>query len=189
MKTTPGCAKTSDCILGFECEDGACVDRRVPCVLDEDCPKNHVCSDQRNGNFCLRIHVDCDTELDCTDRAPLCVNVDGDEEGRTECAGFIEPYPASGACTNDLCDASAPVCEASGVSSVSPCGEHGLCLSDADCPVDFLCVELWPDGRKECVEQGGSCSSFADCATREVCATPRDGGPPACQDGNVDGGE
>ena len=188
IKTSSGCATVTDCITGFECEEGACVDRRVPCVLEEDCPMNHVCSDQRNGNFCLRIQVDCESDIDCVDRAPFCVDIDGD--GSTECAGSIGLNPALGACTNDLCtDPGAPVCEASGVSSVSPCGTYGLCMGPDDCAPGFVCAELWPDGRKECVPEGGSCSSFEQCDPNQICASPRDGGPPACQVGNVDGGE
>jgi hypothetical protein len=191
VKTSPGCSQTSDCIVGFECEDSACVDRRVPCILDEDCPKNHTCfGGQANATFCLRIQVDCDTEIDCVDRAPFCVDIDGD--GSTECAGSIELNPASGPCTNFTCaseDLGAPVCEAGGVSSVSPCGTYGLCRGPQDCVDGFVCAALWPDGRRECVPEGGSCSSFADCDANQICAAPRDGGPPACQVGTVDGGE
>jgi hypothetical protein len=188
VKSSAGCSQANDCILGFECEDGACVDRRVPCILDSDCPKNHLCfGGQVNSTFCLRIQVGCENDFDCVGRAPFCVDIDGD--GRSECAGSIELNPASGACTNDLCvDEGAPVCEAGDVSSVSPCGAYGLCKSDDECASGFVCAPLWPDGRSECVPEGGSCSSFADCATREVCAAPRDGGPPSCQVGDPDGG-
>ncbi|MDH3818412.1 MAG: hypothetical protein OES21_07350, partial [Myxococcales bacterium] len=43
VKTTPGCDTSFDCVPGFSCEAGSCVDRRVPCDLDRDCPKNHTC--------------------------------------------------------------------------------------------------------------------------------------------------
>ncbi|MDH3655896.1 MAG: hypothetical protein OEN21_16660 [Myxococcales bacterium] len=32
VKTTPGCNSADDCTLGFSCEGGSCVDRRVPCA-------------------------------------------------------------------------------------------------------------------------------------------------------------
>jgi len=188
IKTTPGCNATRDCVTGFECEQGTCVDRRLPCVLDEHCPKNHVCFGQTNSTFCLRMHVDCLQDFDCVGRAPYCADVDGD--GSTECSGSIEPNPASGACTNDLCgDSGSPVCEATSTGSVSQCGRYGLCEGDVDCASGFGCALLWPDGRRECVPMGGTCSSFADCPPGQACAAPRAGGPAACQVGTLDGVE
>jgi hypothetical protein len=188
IKTSPGCDTSRDCLTGFECEDNACVDRRVPCVLDEDCPKNHLCFGGTNSTFCLRIQTACLEDFDCVDRAPYCIDIDGD--GKKECAGSVELNPASGPCANDLCeDPGAPVCEASSVSSVSQCGRYGLCLSDEDCVSGDRCVGLWPDGRKECVPEGGDCASLSDCPENQVCASGRTGGAPACQAGAVDGGE
>jgi hypothetical protein len=192
IANSPGsCTKAIDCVLGFECEVGTCVDRRVPCILDDDCPMNHTCyGGQQNGDFCLRIHVGCDGEQQCVGRGLFCENVDGDELDTTECTGSIELNPESGACTNDRCtEPGAPVCEAVGVSSVRQCGTHGLCRGPSDCAAGFVCVELWPDERKECVREGGTCSSFADCPVNQICAASRDGDPPTCQVGNLDGGE
>lgn len=183
VKLTPGCDTSFDCVRGFTCENGTCVDRRVPCDLDQDCPKNHLCTSTSNSSFCLRIQIDCAAPFDCVDLAPACADVDGD--GRTECAGNEDLNdPLSEACINDACgDGAAPVCEASDVGATTQCGQYGLCTDSADCAPSFECVQLWPDLRKECVPTGGSCSSFSDCPARQVCASPREGGPPSCQVG------
>lgn len=183
VKTTPGCATSFDCVPGFVCESGSCVDRRVPCDFDEDCPKNHVCFGSLTSTFCVRIQRDCAENFDCAGLAPSCEDIDGD--GSKECAGVFDPNsPAPLACVSSACtDPSAPVCEAAGVGSTTECGQYGLCLDDGDCATGFSCVGLWPDGRKECVPSGGSCSSFADCPIRQVCAAPREGGLPSCQAG------
>ncbi|MGB5284673.1 MAG: hypothetical protein WBN29_09170 [Polyangiales bacterium] len=55
----------------------------------------------------------------------------------------------------------------------------------SDCASGVECVALWPDGRKECVETGGTCSYIADCPEQQVCASARLGGPPSCQAGSV----
>ena len=183
VKTTPGCDTSFDCVLGFACENGNCVDRRVPCdPQDEQCPKNHVCGGTTNSNFCQRIQRDCEFDFDCVDLAPRCEDIDGDS--RKECAGTFDPNdPLSDACTNAQCVASAPVCEAASFGSTTQCGQYGLCLGDGDCAAGFSCLGLWPDGRMECVPDGGSCSSFADCSPQQVCASPRAGGVPSCQEG------
>ena len=186
VKITPGCATRFDCVLGFTCEDGTCVDRRVPCNQDEHCPKNHTCAGTTNSSFCLRIHSECVNEYDCGGLATHCADIDGD--GKTECAGTPNPgQPSSTVCVNADCvadDASAPVCEVSGAGSTTQCGEYGLCRDANDCAAGFSCAGLWPDGRKECVPSGGSCSSFIDCPdARQVCASPRGGGAPSCQAG------
>ena len=186
VKTTPGCDTSADCVLGFACEVGTCVDRRVPCdTQDDQCPKNHLCYSDLNSSFCRRIQQGCESDVDCVDLAPHCENIDGDLDGRKECAGTFNPNdPMSPSCTNAQCtNGEAPVCEAASFGSTTQCGQYGLCLGDTDCATGFSCVALWPDGRKECVPSGGSCSSFADCPTQQVCASPRSGGAPSCQAG------
>ena len=183
VKTTPGCDSDFDCVVGFSCEDGGCVDRRVPCVFDRDCPMSHVCELIGLSGFCHRLHQDCESELECAGLAPGCVDIDGD--GRTECAGSHEPNQSSPVvCVNaDCLEPGAPVCELSQVGSATVCGRYGLCADDGGCVDGFACVALWNDGRKECVPTGGSCSHLTDCPPRQVCASPRSGGPPSCQAG------
>jgi hypothetical protein len=188
VRTAPGCSLWSHCFEGFDCEDGVCVDRRVACEYDSDCPKNHICQRAANdGQQCVRVHQPCEDEieaLDCAGVAPRCADVDGD--GRTECAGVSDPNakPLGDACRNSDCNsADAPVCEISGVGATTECGDYGLCqdIDDCDALGGFVCVGLGLDGRKECVPAGGTCSSSTECPTRQVCASPRVGGPPSCQ--------
>lgn len=183
IRIAPGCDTSFDCPLGFECESSSCVDRRIPCDLHEQCPKNYLCGSARNSRFCRRIHVDCLFDFDCEGLALSCADIDGD--GNKECAGVFDPLATPlETCLNAGCsDPGVPVCEASGYRSTSECGQYGLCQSDGDCAAGFSCVGLWQDGRKECVPDGGSCSSYEDCAVRQVCASPRQGGPPSCQTG------
>lgn len=183
IKQTPGCDSTGDCVLGFSCEDGACVDRRVPCESYEDCPMGHVCKTFPNAAYCVRVNQACQTEDDCSDvGAPTCADIDGD--GTTECAGSTNPNLAPPPpCVNSLCGGTTPVCEVGAISSLAECGQYGLCQLDTDCASGFICAPLWPDGRKECVETGGTCSQISDCPEQTVCASPRFGGPPSCQSG------
>jgi len=182
VKTTPGCNTTFDCVLGFSCEDGACVDRRVPCYFDESCPKSHYCERFDATGFCMRMHQSCEDEFDCAGIAPRCEDIDGD--GSTECAGAFNPNaPSPEACLNAMCPDSAPVCEVGEFSGFTDCGQYGLCQDAGDCVDGFECLGLWLDGRKECVPTGGSCASIVDCPLRQVCASPRSGGPPSCQAG------
>ncbi|MGB5265923.1 MAG: hypothetical protein WBN30_05000, partial [Polyangiales bacterium] len=188
VKTTPGCNTTNDCGLGFSCEGvpGACVDRRVPCNDYTDCPKSHVCKILPNSQFCVRVNRDCDEDSDCADLgAPWCADIDGD--GAKECAGSPSPndVPPAPACLNSSCFGSTPVCEVAAASNLATCGEYGLCQVNGDCASGFECVGLWPDGRMECVDIGGTCSYITDCPEQQVCASPRAGGPPSCQAGYV----
>jgi hypothetical protein len=185
VRITPGCSgetEAYDCVPGFSCEGGTCVDRRVPCDDFRDCPKNHVCSFKPTGSFCARTFRTCHVDEDCNGFGSFCADVDGN--GSKECAG--ELGGSGEACVNADCDSvSAPVCEADGSGTLATCGGHGLCLDGGDCAAGFSCVELGQDGRKECVLTGGSCSNTASCPLREVCAAPRNGNPPSCQSGTA----
>lgn len=197
VRETAGCSpetESYDCAPGFTCECGVCVDRRVPCdIRSPNCPKSYTCEDTPTGAYCVRIYRDCNDANDCALLASACANVDGDGDGRKECAGQIDgvnacvnkgaPTPSgTSGCESD----SAPICENGnfGSGDDAVCGVYGLCLSDADCTPDFECVALGTDGRKECVPRGPrTCDSNRDCELNQVCASPRLGGTPRCQAG------
>ena len=143
---------------------------------------NFVCEAFGSQKFCVRIHQDCEQELDCAGIAPRCEDIDGD--GQKECAAPYDPNAASPtACVNSEClDPERPVCEVSDDMRSAVCGRYGLCLTGDDCAEGFDCVLSWPDGRGECVP-GGDCTSVTDCPERQVCASPRAGGAAACQAG------
>jgi len=187
VRTAPGCSEQSHCFEGFDCENGICVDRRVPCDFDSDCPKNYLCQAAANdGQQCVRVHQPCEGENDCFGIAPRCADVDGD--GNNECAGVPDPNEPGDACLNmDCTSADAPVCEISGVGvgAAAVCGDYGLCGDNSDCDMDggFVCVLLGLEGRRECARAGG-CSSSTECPTQQVCGSPRVGEePPSCQAG------
>lgn len=181
LRIDSGCDDSNDCVPGFACEDGACIDRRVPCEAFADCPHGYTCffasADQR---FCRRITRPCSIDLDCLTLGVPCGDADGD--GLNECMPSLMPNaPDPVSCDNLECTLDqARVCETSveGLSAV--CGQFGLCASMDDCVVGFECQDLWGDGRKECVRLVGSCVDSRDCAPQQVCATPRTNVPPLC---------
>ena len=184
LRSEPGCEDSNDCVAGFACEDGSCVDRRAPCVEPDDCPHGYTCffasPDQR---FCRRVTRPCARDLDCLLLGVPCG--DADDDGRFECMPSLMPTtPDPVSCSNAECsDLSAPVCEPIPEGNIAVCGRFGPCGSAVQCPSDFQCRDLWGDGRAECVEQGGSCVDSRDCSPQSVCATARAGGPPGCVGG------
>ena len=185
LRVTSGCdpsTESYDCAPGFSCEGGGCVDRRVPCNDFTDCPKSHVCKVEPSASFCVRVHRTCHRDEDCAGFGGSCADVDGD--GTTECTGELASPP--GPCVNSTCtDSSAPICEVAGTGTAATCGNHGLCLGQSDCGTGFECLGLWQDGRKECVSVGGDCNQVSQCPLQQVCAAPRNGGPPSCQAGSA----
>ena len=185
LRTASACdpaTESIDCPMGFACEGGTCVDRRVPCDSVFDCPKSHTCETTSTAKFCVRIHRDCNVDEDCALIAASCADVDGD--GRKECTGNLD----GSACVNASCPGSAPVCEngnfGTGIDAV--CGDFGLCRNGGDCRNGFDCVALGADGRRECIPSGlRGCDASSDCAFNEVCASGRDGGAPECQAGTA----
>jgi len=186
VRITPGCTgvtESYDCPLGFSCESGACVDRRVPADDFSDCPKSHVFNSGQNSSFCVRVHQTCHLDQDCAGLGLFCANVDGDSAGTKECVGQLAS--SGGACVHSDCGGSTPVCEATGSPTAAVCGDFGLCLTSADCDTGFECLGLWQDGRKECVPINGTCDRVTDCPLQQVCAAPRSGGVPSCQAGTA----
>ena len=181
LRKEPGCDDSNDCVAGFACEDGVCVDRRVPCVTGADCPHGYTCffasADQR---FCRRITRPCTDELDCLALGVLCGDADGD--GSSECMPSLTPNEPDAVPCDDLqCpEASTPVCETTPEGTAATCGRFGPCSAAVQCPPAFECRDLWGDGRKECVSGPGSCVDSRACEPRAVCGSPRSGGPPAC---------
>lgn len=181
VRVTPGCTgatESYDCVPGFSCEGGTCVDRRVPCDGYWDCPKSHVCSTTPTASFCVHVYRTCHEDPDCAGFGTSCADIDND--GTKECAGKLGSSP----CANSDCRPSpAPVCEAGVTGTTAVCGDYGLCRTNDDCDTGFECLGLWQDGRKECVRINGSCDQVTDCSLQQVCAAPRNGGAPSCQTG------
>lgn len=187
LRVVPGCDDSNDCIAGFACENGVCVDRRVPCETPEDCPHGFRCffasPDQR---FCRRIARPCADDLDCLTLGVPCGDPDGN--GTRECMPSLMPNePDAVSCANSQCTGpSAPVCEPTVQGTRAVCGLFGPCVSANDCAVGFECRDLWGDGRPECVLPGGTCTDDPlGCAERTVCASSRAGQAPACLGGTV----
>jgi len=181
LRIAPGCDDSNDCVAGFACEDGACVDRRVPCVEAADCPHGFTCffasPDQR---FCRRIGRPCVDDVDCLTLGVPCGDVDGDQT--RECMPSLSPnMPDAVSCDNTQCtDSGAPVCESTVQGTGAVCGMFGPCASVLDCAEGFECRDLWGDARPECVLPGGSCVDSRECPPRTVCASSRDENPPSC---------
>lgn len=181
LRIEPGCVDSTDCVAGFACESNLCVDRRVPCESGVDCPHGFTCffasPDQR---FCRRITRPCNDNLDCLVLGVPCGDADGD--GVKECMPSLMPNtPDAVSCDKTQCTEDvAPVCESEVQGTGASCGRFGPCLTADDCVLGFECRDLWGDGRAECVLSVGSCVDSSECGTRNVCASPRPSGPPAC---------
>lgn len=194
IRVAAGCnpdTETYDCAPGFSCEgpvgQETCFDRRVPCGSSFHCPKSHVCFQSGVSNYCIRRHRTCHDALDCSWRGvsvgESCANVDGDANGTMECVGNLS-MPTRACVNADPECGTGSVCEFGVNPIVASCGNYGLCLSDTDCGTEFTCAPLWQDGRKECVPTAGACDQVTDCPLpHQVCAAPRNGGPPSCQVG------
>jgi hypothetical protein len=192
VRVADGCdpaTETYDCAPGFSCEGETCVDRRVPCDRPQDCPKSHICLTVSAGQdpiakYCARVSRTCVVaENDCTwlgnSFGSFCDDVDGDDTD--ECTGERD---ATGlACVNAECGGS--VCEIGDVGSAASCASYGLCRFDSECDAGFECLDLWQDGRKECVPTNGACDRVRVCPLPLICAAPRNGGAPSCQSGSA----
>lgn len=181
LRSEPGCDDSNDCVAGFACEDGACVDRRLPCSQGADCPHGYRCffasPDQR---FCRRIGRPCGDDRDCLVFGVPCG--DPDRDGTRECMPSRTPnVPDAVPCDVSQCpDAAAPVCEITAAGTAAVCGRFGACSSSVQCEPGFECRDLWGDGRGECVSGPGSCVDSRACAPPALCGSPRTGGEPRC---------
>ncbi|MEM9071318.1 MAG: hypothetical protein AAGE52_22620 [Myxococcota bacterium] len=164
------CTSSAECALGFACEAGACVDRRVPCGIVEDgCPRGYLCSFAvvLDLPVCVPAFAPCARDSECEPGA-RCIDVNGD--GATECQ------------TAGLCDTSDD-CEEGLHCGVDPGTTQSACVADGPCNETcgegLECVDLGV-GTTTCVPTGGECASNAECAAGMVCASPREGASPRC---------
>jgi hypothetical protein len=163
-----GCLDSRECPLGFACIAGACSDRRVGCDPDNLCPHNFYC-ETSGPAFCLRLSRPCVNDGGCP--TGICRDVDGD--GDRECI-------APGTCTTNAMCSGDDGCMTVPGEVFASCGRYGACVSAAaDCASGQLCLDLWGDGVRECVDPGGTCATTADCPTG-ICGSPGAGGPPTC---------
>lgn len=163
----PGCLDSRECPSGFACIAGACSDRRVGCDPDNLCPHNFYC-ETSGPAYCLRLLRPCSADGGCP--TGLCRDVDGD--GDRECI-------APGTCTSSAMCSGDDSCMTRPGEVFASCGRYGACATAADCASGQLCLDLWGDGARECVDPGGTCTTTADCASG-ICGTPGTGGPPTC---------
>jgi hypothetical protein len=158
------CTSQLDCAPGYSCDSGTCVNRRVDCEVDGDCPEGFRCATMLPvPAFCELAHRSCGND----DACPVgftCVDVDGDGGGECQFG--------SGECsTNADCEAS----ETCGIGSVlaTRCGERGPCTDADACAAGDRCLALMGGDDALCVPGAGSCESAADCPEGQLCGVPR----------------
>ncbi len=168
------CTDSRTCPLGFACESGGCVNRRILCGTESTCPFGYVCNTALSGGTCVRVMRHCDTTLACTHTLPdaqQCVDVDGDGTGECQLS--------AGPCLTNADCSMAGTCTPRAIPALASCGRFGPCRTAADCLGGQECRDLFGDGIRECVDPGG-CTNTMGCPAGQVCATPSTGGPPAC---------
>ena len=161
-----------------------------PALLALGCNGNNTTS-ARCGNGIAETGEICDgVDL----QGASCVSVGTFTGGVLGCSADCTTYDVA------LCTSTPNTCGNGAVDTGEVCDGAGRCVAspmcdpecdpddcevcvDGDCAEGFTCTGLWPDGRRECVPDGGSCASYADCPVRQVCASPREGGAPSCQVG------
>lgn len=164
------CAETRECALGFHCESGSCVDRRIPCGFHSvGCPRGSICSFMpvEGRSFCVAAQTPCDHDGYCEPGAH-CVDVDGD--GEQECA------PAGRCSSNTECPPGFS-CGVDPGTSQSSCVVDGACR-DGDCPGGLTCLDTG-SGRSRCV-RSGDCVHDSECPPQSVCGSVHPTDPLRC---------
>ena len=157
--TSESCAESRDCALGYQCERGSCVDRRIPCGFHSaGCPRGSICSFMATESmpYCVAANTPCEHSGQCETGAE-CLDVDGD--GSSECS------PA-GACTSNTDCPAGFSCGIDPGTSQAACVVDGACR-DGDCPNGLTCLDTG-SGRARCVRTG-TCAQDSDCPPRSVC--------------------
>ncbi len=165
------CAADDDCVYGFACESGECVDRRIPCGFHEtNCPRGYTCSFAvfEGLPICVPASVRCDTGAQC-ELGASCVDVDGD--GMTECllAGRCE--------TNEDCETGTS-CGVDPATSQASCEPDGACRM-GECADGYMCADTG-SGVPRCVAMGGSCATNTDCPVGSICGAIAAADPLRC---------
>jgi hypothetical protein len=168
-----GCTDSRECPLGFSCDGGACVDRRIACGPLSPCPYGYVCggTDLGGAPFCVRLHTRCFNTAACPFPGAQCTDLTGD--GERECT-------ITGSCSSNSDCGTGQQCSYQPTTRSTGCVTFGPCQGDADCASGSTCSDLWGDGIGECAKVGGSCTSTAACTAFALCATPESGSPPSC---------
>lgn len=166
------CRDDRECPVGFGCEAGACVDRRVLCDNElNTCPVGYVCDYAlRQGQaFCRRWDTPCTRAENCP-QPGACFDIDGD--GAREC---VPPEPE---CVASTCAGMGTVCGAQAQSKRYSCGPLGSCGVQT-CAAPNVCVDYAGDGRPFCAP-AGSCDEHSDCPAQQLCALPHLEMTPRC---------
>lgn len=166
-----GVCDPSDDKCGYASGDGACTDMNAPTV----CRSMKCGAMGPNAGKC----VDCDTDMQCTKAAPVCVAnlcVQCDKANATLCG---DNTPACDDATNTCvaCDGDSgsgaghpcviqPFCHLTGANQ----GSCGLCSTDAEC-VSHGSVAC-DKATGACV---GTCSKDTDCPSKDWCDAPAGG--------------
>ena len=168
------CGSSKGCPLGFWCEEGSCIDRRVPCSITFfGCPRGFMCTvvSFSGRSFCVPNHVRCMRSEQC-ELGMDCIDIDGD--GKRECA-------PPGVCTsNSDCEGLNEGCSVNPSISLSECSMDGPC-GNGECSEQRECVDITGgEAAPHCIVREGECRVNSECPTQQICASPSIDERPRC---------